>query len=83
MITLKNNDTQPVDWYIMPKYDCDINNAVGSGSLVGSGSAQFNTNNSQTVVFAFGTDFAAGAVCSSNATVTFNNDPNGAWCQVA
>lgn len=82
MITLKNNDTNPVDWFIMPKYDCDINNAVGSGSLSAGASGSFNTSNSQTVVFAFGTDFACGGVASSNATADFFNDPNGAWCKI-
>jgi len=83
MITLENNDTQTLNWYIMGKYDCDINNAVASGTLVGGGSTTYTTNNSHTVVWAFGTDFAAGGVCGSGATVTFNNDPNGAWCQVS
>jgi len=81
MITINNSASNSVDWFIMPKYDCDTANAVGSGSLAAGGSTTFNTSNSQTVVFDVGDGFTAGSVCSSSATVTFHNDPNGAWCQ--
>lgn len=83
MITITNNDTNPVDWYVMPKYDCDTANAVANGTLPAGDTAVFNTSNSQTVTFDVGSGFSAGGVCGSNATVEFENDPNGAWCRVS
>jgi hypothetical protein len=83
MITLKNTDSQKTKWYLMKKYDFDINNALASGSLgpASSTTVPSPTGTTVSVVWALADGVSAAGIVADNAASVFHNDPNGAWAQ--
>lgn len=83
MITLKNTDTQKTKWFLMTKYNFDINTALASGSLnpQSSTTVPSPTGSTVSVVWALADGVAAAGIVGDGAASVFHNDPNGTWAQ--
>jgi hypothetical protein len=84
MIRLINRDRTGRIYYLLRKYDFNIQNALATGAVPGNGTITVPspTGTTVSIVWAFdqGVVGAAGIV-SVNGTSEFYNDPNGVWCR--
>lgn len=83
MITLKNTDSQTLTWYLMTKYNFDINTALATGQLAPGTSTQVPspTGTTVSVVWALSDGVAAAGIVGNDCGSAFHNDPCGAWAQ--
>ena len=84
MLTLKNTDTQKVNWYALPKYSVDISTAYAKGTLPAGGQITYDPPITVNILFAFPKrQFAALCIAGDDdLTVVFHNEPLGTWCRV-
>ena len=84
MLTIKNTDTQKVNWYALPKYSVDITKALAKGTLPPGGHTTYDPPITVNILFAFPKEkggFAALCIVGDvNLTVVFHNDPVVTWC---
>ena len=83
MLTLNNTDTQTTKWYLMTKYNFDINTALATGTLAGGGSTTVPspTGSTVSIVWALADGVSAAGILGDGGTSDFHNDPNGVWCK--
>ena len=88
MLTIKNTDTQEVNWFALPKYSLNIKEALAKGTLFSGKQTTYNPPNTVTILFAItGQGMTAyAALCTAqdlDSTVVFFNEGPKTWCKVS
>ena len=86
MLTIKNTDTQEVNWYALPKYSVDLTKAFAKGTLPSGGQTTYDPPGTVNILFAFPPGREVAALCiagDADLTVIFYNEGPGTWCDFA
>ena len=83
MITLKNTDTQVVNWYALPKYSIDLTEAIAKGTLAAQSQTTIDPPTTVNILFAFPKrQYAALGIAGQGSTVVFYNVGPGTYCTI-